>query len=94
MHLCCRVTTSMAERSRREVRKHGQKRASGALAQLAELRKGGKKHADLYELKEEADVYETMGEDEYAQFVSKRREEGGMPSSTRNWPSCIYNLFP
>ena len=67
----------MADRSRREVRKHGQNKAAGALAQLAELRKGGKKQADLYELKEETNVYDTMGEDEYAQLVSKRREEGG-----------------
>ena len=67
----------MTDRPRREVRKHGQVKASGALAQLAELRRGGKKQADLYELKEEEDVYETMGEDEYAQFVSKRREAGG-----------------
>lgn len=67
----------MTERPKREVRKHGQRKASGALAQLAELRRGGKKQADLYELKEEANVYETMGEEEYAQFVSKRREEGG-----------------
>lgn len=68
----------MTDRPRREVRKHGQQRASGALAQLAELRKGGKKQADLYKLKEEENVYDTMGEAEYAQFVSKRREEGGI----------------
>lgn len=72
----------MTERPRREVKKYGQSRASGALAQLAELRKGGKKHADLYELKEEEDVYDTLGEDEYAQFVSNRREAGGLHSKS------------
>ena len=79
----------MTDRPRREVRKHGQAKASGALAQLAELRRGGKKHADLYELKEENDVYETMGEDEYAQFVSKRREAGGMQSALANEAQII-----
>lgn len=67
----------MADRPKRESKKHGQSKAAGALAQLAEIRRGVKKQADLYELKEEEDVYETMSEADYAQFVSKRREAVG-----------------
>ena len=56
------------------MKKHGQTKAAGALARLAELR-GGKKQT--FDIREEEDVYDTMDEDEYAQHVSKRREEGG-----------------
>ena len=66
----------MADRSKRTVRKHGQSKAAAALAQLAELRRTGKKQADLYELKEEEDLYDEVDEDEYAKRIAKEREEG------------------
>jgi len=64
----------VSERPRREVKKHGQTKTAGALARLAELR-GGKKQT--FDIREEEDVFDTMDEAEYAQHVSKRREEGG-----------------
>lgn len=64
----------VSERPRREGKKHGQTKAAGALARLAELR-GGKKQT--FDIHEEEDLYDTMDEDQYAQHVSKRREEGG-----------------
>lgn len=51
-------------------------KAATALAKLAELRRGGK-NATLYECKEEEAVYDIVEEDEYAQIVAKRRDEGG-----------------
>ena len=67
----------MADRTKREVKKHGQIKAANALAQLKELRATGKKHADVYQLKEEEAVYDEVEEEEFAKMVSKRREEGG-----------------
>ena len=67
----------MVDRTKREVKKHGQSKAANALAQLKELRATGKKHADVYELKEEDAVYDEVEEEEFARMVSKRREEGG-----------------
>ena len=67
----------MADRGRREVKKPGQNRTANALAQLAELRRTGAKRADAEVFKEEESLYDEMDEDDYAQLVSKRREEGG-----------------
>ena len=67
----------MVDRTKREVKKHGQSKAANALAQLKELRATGKKHADVYQLKEEEAVYDEVEEEEFAKMVSKRREEGG-----------------
>ena len=55
----------------------GGKKFKNALAELSELRKSGKKRADVYEVREEEAVYEEVNEDEYARIVQKRREEGG-----------------
>jgi len=73
----------VSERPRREVKKHGQTKAAGALARLAELR-GGKKQT--FEIREEEDLFDTMDEDQYAQHVSKRREEGGGSMHTPRLP--------
>ena len=72
----------MADRSRRVVKKHGQTRAAGALAQLAELRRSGKKQAEVYELKEEEDLYDEVEEAEYNAKLFREREDGeGVPSN-------------
>lgn len=81
----------MADRSKRTVRKHGQSKAAGALAQLAELRRTGKKQADLYELKEEEDLYDEVDEDEYAKRIAKEREEGDGMSLEIARKSCKPN---
>lgn len=47
-----------------------------ALQKIQELRQGGRQ-LDNFELREEADVYETLDDAEYAKLVAKRREEGG-----------------
>ena len=76
----------VSERSRREAKKHGQTKAAGALARLAELR-GGKKQT--FDIKEEEDVFDTMDDDEYAQHVSKRREEGGGSPNSNPHPLLL-----
>ena len=63
-------------RSRRQAGRGG-KNFKSALQELAELRKSGAKRADLYEVREEENVYDEVDEDEYARIVQKRREEGG-----------------
>jgi len=67
------------ERSRRKavVDGRGGKKFKNALAELQELRKTGAKRADLYEVREEEDVYDEVDDDQYARIVQKRREEGG-----------------
>ena len=64
-------------RGRRQVGRKGGAQAKSALAELAELRKSGAKRADRFEIKEEAAVYDVVDEEQYAQLVQKRREEGG-----------------
>jgi len=46
-----------------------------ALAALAELKKGGTKRSDQFQLQVEDDVYDEMDESAYADHVAKRREE-------------------
>jgi hypothetical protein len=55
--------------------------AASALAQLAELRRTKAKHASVYEIKEEDKLYDVVDEDEYADMVARRVEEGGKTSS-------------
>lgn len=81
----------MAERSRRATAGVSSKGgANSALAQLKELRKSGKKHADVYEIKAEDAVFDVLDDDEYSKLVSKRRNEAGRgarglsPYSTRH----------
>lgn len=69
-------------RSRRNARPSN--KAKNALDELRELRRTGAKRIDTYEVKEEAAVYDTVGEDEYADIVAKRREKAGMISSPEN----------
>lgn len=52
-------------------------KAKSALAELAELRRTGQKRIATYEFEEEADVYDTMDDDEYSKFTAKRRDEAG-----------------
>ena len=63
-------------RSRRAARPVS--KAAAALAKLAELKRGGVKASALYECKEEEAVYDLVEEDEYADIVAKRRDEGGV----------------
>lgn len=52
-------------------------RAKGALAELAALRKSGGKRVTNFELVEEEPVYDVVDEEQYAQIVKKRRDQGG-----------------
>jgi DNA polymerase alpha subunit A len=78
----------MSERSRRQPivseRRQGQK---SALEALKAAREGGLKRVADYEVKKEAAVYDVVDEDQYAQLVAKRREEGGQ------FPCCICRIF-
>ena len=64
-----------AGRSRRAARPPS--KAAAALARLAAIKAGGSKASDLYECKEEEAVYDLVEEEEYADIVSKRRDQGG-----------------
>lgn len=74
----------------------GGQKAKGALAALAELRKGGGKSGQLdrFELKEEEAVYDVVDEQSYAQLVQKRREEGGAPPGPPPPPPPASHLSP
>ncbi len=50
-----------------------------ALAEIIALRKSGARRVDTFEVKEEEPVYDVVDEDQYAQIVKKRRDEGGAP---------------
>ena len=62
--------------SRGKRAKHVNK-AKTALAELAELRRTGQKRIATYEFEEEADVYDTLNDDEYSKFTAQRRDEAG-----------------
>lgn len=68
-------------RSRRDGASKGggtSSKAKGALARLAELRRSGAKAINSFEVDEEADkVYDLLDDDQYADLVEKRRQEGG-----------------
>ena len=83
----------MADRSRRVVKKHGQTRAAGALAQLAELRRSGKKQAEVYELKEEEDLYDEVEESEYNAKLFREREDGEGASSNLLLYSIVSHVI-
>ncbi|KAL6785075.1 POLA1 [Auxenochlorella protothecoides x Auxenochlorella symbiontica] len=55
-----------------------------ALAEIIALRKSGARRVDTFEVKEEEPVYDVVDEDQYAQIVKKRRDEGGAFVIDRN----------
>lgn len=66
------------ERSRRQGPvSQGKAKAKSALEQLKAQREGGHKRLDNYEVKEEEALYDVVDEQQYAQLVSKRRQEAG-----------------
>jgi DNA polymerase alpha subunit A len=69
----------MSGRSRRVVQKKGAAEVAAALAQL-NAAKAGTKRLDTFELKEEAAVYDEVDDAQYAQLVTKRRIEAGLPT--------------
>jgi DNA polymerase alpha subunit A len=67
----------MEESGRSKRSAAGPRKACGALQQLQELRRTKTKQASVYEIKEEAPVYDVVDDDDYADIVAKRRREGG-----------------
>lgn len=65
------------ERSRRQVVSNDKVKAKGALEQLKASREGGHKRIDAFQVREEEALYDVVDEQQYAQLVSKRRQEAG-----------------
>lgn len=66
----------MSGRSRRVVQNKSAATVAAALEKL-NAAKSGAKRVVTFQLKEEADVYDVVDEDTYAQLVTKRRIEHG-----------------
>jgi len=83
---CSSRFTKMTESGRGVRRKatteRGGKKFKGALAELRALKASGKKRIDSFEVNVEDDVYDEVGEEDYARLVQKRREEGA-------WCVCV-----
>ena len=74
--LFTKMTESGRGVRRKATTERGGKKFKGALAELRALKASGKKRVDSYEVNVEDDVYDEVGEDDYARLVQKRREEG------------------
>jgi len=68
----------MEGRTRRQpTQSRGRLEKQDALSKLKAARDGGDKRALTYEAKQEAELYDVLGDEEYAKLVAKRRDEGG-----------------